>query len=176
MKQDIQRIRRQLLRYGKEILYSPVFGACFYQRHHYRTSVGEHSLQVAAVSLRICDYLEKRGISVNRDVIVKAALMHDLGMVGRYQRYRNNYECGKRHPEESVKEAKKIYPDLDPLTEEVILGHMWPLSVHPPRSREGVIICIADKWGSMTDLMPFAQRWDHRWAKYFRKRSGPYRR
>ncbi len=174
MNKDIRRLRRQLLKHGKKILYSPQFTASFFQRHHFRTSVGEHSLQVAAISLWICDLLEKKGISLDRDVIVKAALMHDLGMIGRNERYRNNFQTGKDHPAESVKEAKKIYPELDPVTEQVILGHMWPLSLHAPKSLEGVVICIADKLGSITDLMPFAQRWDHRWARYFKRRSGPY--
>jgi hypothetical protein len=43
---------------------------------------------------------------------------------------------------------KKAQEDFD-LTEKernIIRGHMWPLTlVHPPKSKEAILVCLADK-------------------------------
>ena len=34
---------------------------------------------------------------------------------------------------------------LRPVERDMILRHMFPLNLHPPRTREGVLLCLADK-------------------------------
>ena len=171
MKKDTKEIYLVMLRYGKEVLYSRVFFDAFHQRHHFRTSVAEHTLQVTAISLLLCRCLERHGVRVDERAVVRGALMHDLGMVGRYDKYKNNMECSQRHPVESVRIAEQLYPGLDKKTKDIILRHMWPVKPYPlPASVESIIVSLADKWGSITDLLPFAQPWEHRWAQTFRER------
>jgi putative nucleotidyltransferase with HDIG domain len=46
-------------------------------RHSMRPNIVEHSIQVMHVSLAITDNL-KNGIAVNRDLVIAAALLHDI--------------------------------------------------------------------------------------------------
>lgn len=170
MKKDTREIYKVLLKHGKKVLYSEEFVRAFHQKHHYRTSVAEHTLQVAAISVRLCRFLKRHGIAVDERAAVRGALMHDLGMVGRREKYKNDVECSQRHPIESAKVARRLYPDLDQKTVDIIERHMWPVKPYPlPTSVESIVVSLADKWGSITDLLPFAQPWEHRWAGTFVK-------
>ena len=93
----------------------------------------------------------RRGVLLNEKDLVQAALCHDLGMVGRENKYKNTLETCKRHPIDSAEIAKEIVPDLSPNAEQMIRSHMWPLSSIAPQSREGRLLCKADKFASMAD-------------------------
>ena len=124
MKKDTREIYKVLLKHGKKVLYSEEFVRAFHQKHHYRTSVAEHTLQVAAISVRLCRFLKRHGIAVDERAAVRGALMHDLGMVGRREKYKNDVECSQRHPIESAKVARRLYPDLDQKTVDIIERHI----------------------------------------------------
>ncbi len=131
------------------IMTSSCFLRAMEQPHHGNTTVGRHSIEVKDFSLAICRALARKEIVTDERSVLIAALCHDLGMVGRYEKYRNNLECCFRHPVDSVEEARKLYPEMDSATEDIIRNHMWPLAVHRPRSLEGYIVSLADKRVSM---------------------------
>ena len=144
----------RIKKYGKDILDSQEFIKATHQVHHLRTSVANHSLLTAKMGLKVCDRLKKRGITVDENKVVRVALLHDLGMLGRAHRYKNNFECGYYHPINSVITAKKLWPEIDPASENAIQSHMWPLSLSIPTSREAFILCLADKMASIRELLP----------------------
>ncbi len=146
-------LKKRIKEYGREVLKSKLFKKSFKQKHHLHTTVGKHSLQVALWSLKIADYLSSHGISVDTGLVVRAALLHDLGMIGRDRKYKNNLECSRRHPVESVLAAKRIIGHLSPKMENAILNHMWPLSPNPPSSWEGLAVSLGDKAASIADLI-----------------------
>lgn len=130
------------------IMDSPIFQMSMDQSHHFDTTLGRHSIQVKKTAVKIGNFLERVGIEMDVRCIVTASLCHDLGMVERDKKYRNNRQCCREHPAESVREARKLIPDLDMKTEEAILAHMWPLTGHWPSSPEGWIVLAADKYVS----------------------------
>ncbi len=132
--------------YAQKIIASPYFLKARHQAHHPNTTVASHILGVAAVSLRIFYACEKIRIRLDKDSIIKAALCHDLGIIGRYDKFKNNFECCHRHPIDSVSAAKEIFPDLDKKTINSIKNHMFPLTPVPPRYLEGLIVSFADKY------------------------------
>ena len=129
----------------KTICSSAIFQEAMAQEHHYDTTLGRHSVLVYRQALRICKALEKKGIMTDRRCITVASLCHDLGMVGRKDRYKNNLECCIKHPRAALAEAGKLIDNIDPKTKKAILSHMWPLGVRIPTSREGWILAAADK-------------------------------
>ena len=156
MKQEKREaIDRELHKYGDSILNGSEFGKAMTQRHHRRTSVGEHTLRVAVIALSITYVLRKIHVSVKKEDVVKGALCHDLGMLGRDEKYRNDRECHREHPAESARVAKRIIPDLNENTEHIIRDHMWPLAGQRPHSKECVIVSAADKIASVRDLLPY---------------------
>ncbi len=144
----------RIKKYGKDILDSKEFLQATHQVHHLSTSVANHSILTAKIGLKICDRLKNRGITVDERKVVRIALLHDLGMLGRRHRYKNNFECGYYHPLNSAVSAQKIWPDIDPASINAIKSHMWPLSLSFPRSKEAFILCLADKLASVKEKLP----------------------
>lgn len=146
-------VKQDVHRYGAEIIHSPSFKKAMLQKHHYRSTVGEHSLRVTASSVRICHALEKLHVRTDKKSVVQGALCHDLGILGRHEKYKNNRICCVQHPKDSVKTARELIPDLDQKTERIIRRHMWPLGGEMPRSREEIIVSTADKYASAKDVV-----------------------
>ena len=150
-KPEANEICNTILKYGREIMDSDVFREAASQTHHLHGTVLDHTINVCVVSIWLCRQLEKRGVRVDEKDLVRAALCHDLGMVGRESKYRGRLHSWRGHPEESAKIAREIVPDLSRGAEEMILSHMWPLAGSAPRSNEAMLLCIADKYASMAD-------------------------
>lgn len=148
-----RRVREDVRRYGGVILDSPSFREALGQRHHMRSTVGEHTLRVTASSVRICHALEHLHLKTDTKSVVQGALCHDLGILGRDKKYRNSRECCRQHPKDSVETARELLPNLDEKTERIIRRHMWPLCKERPGSREEVIVSVADKYASVKDVI-----------------------
>ena len=144
-------ICQDIIQYGKEILTSDVFRQTACQTHHLQSTVMEHTMNVCIIAVKLCREKMRKGAQLNEKDLIQAALCHDLGMIGREKKYRHVVDTWMSHPAESAKIARKIVPDLSPDAEQMILSHMWPLSGRPPRSREGRLLCRADKYASMAD-------------------------
>ena len=154
MRRKAQRNRENdvlIKRFGSDILDSEEFKVALAQTHHHRSSVGDHSIHTARAGLTMCNVISKAGIHIDERKIVRISLLHDLGILGRYEKYKNNFECGYRHPQESTVTAKKLWHDIDPKSIRAIRSHMWPLSPTMPTSKEAFILCIADKATALGD-------------------------
>ena len=139
--------------YGGDILSSDIYKKAFKQKHHHNSSVGRHSLEVAREALNICRWLERIGVEVDEKKAVRAALMHDLGMIGRDDKYSSRYETSRRHPIDSLAVAKEIAPDMDERMAEAIERHMFPVFSKPPVKSEAVAVCIADKLATIKAII-----------------------
>lgn len=148
-----QRANHDLHTYGRHILSSEEFKEALSQKHHFRSSVGTHSLRVANAALKMGYLLEHLGISSDKKRLVVGGLSHDLGILHRKDKFSGARDCCARHPVDSLTVAQKLTPDLDQETREAILRHMFPLTIKPPTSLEGVLISLADKYASIKDLI-----------------------
>jgi len=153
MREVNQRIAADIGRYGTDIIHSDLFQSGFGQKHHTNTTVAEHTLNVTASALRMSYRLEKMGLKLDLRAVTVGALCHDLGIIGRYEKFANNRESLKLHPIDSVLVSRRLVPDMDHKTEEIIRCHMWPLNGWMPSSAEGYIITLADKYSSVRELL-----------------------
>ena len=151
-------ILSDILLYGSEILNSDVFREAAREKHHFHGTVADHAINVCVVSLRLANQLISQGTSVCKKDLVRAALCHDLGLVSRRSKYEDSLEAWKKHPGDSAKIAKELLPDLSPEAEKMILSHMWPVGGPVPSSNEGLLLCMADKYGSMADWKTWMTR------------------
>ena len=148
------KIQSDLERYGREILDSEEMRQAFHQRHHLRSTLGEHSQRVARRSLIICYILNKLHISTDIQAVVVSSLCHDLGILGRKKKYHSIRECYRKHPIDSVEVARKLMKELPEKVPDIIERHMWPgCSSKAPNSLEGIIVSAADKSASVADLI-----------------------
>lgn len=137
-------ILEEIKEYGANVLNSDVFKKSFEQTHHVYTSLGWHIIDVAVVSLRLCDKFNITNPEIRRNITV-ASLCHDLGMVGRYEKYANNLICAHRHPGDGVEVFRSIYTEKNRRVENAIKRHMFPIGLIMPIHIEGFILILSDK-------------------------------
>lgn len=150
----IERMRADLSLYGGRILDSDEMRLAFGQKHHTLSTVGEHSLRVARTSLALCYTLGKLHIATDISAVVTSSLCHDLGILGRNEKYDSKKECSRQHPLDSVVVAEKLLGELPEKTTDIISRHMWPAGRSKlPNSLEGAIVSAADKIAAVGDFV-----------------------
>ena len=148
------RIKDDLMLYGNDVLQSEEMKQAFQQIHHQWSTVGEHTIRVAFSSVMICNALRKLNIKVSIPAVVVGALCHDLGILGRSEKFSSAKECSREHPKDSVEVAREIVGEMPEKAEDIIERHMWPAGEsEAPNSIEGVVVSVADKYSAVKDLV-----------------------
>ena len=106
------RIKGDLMLYGNDVLQSEEMKQAFEQTHHQWSTVGEHTFRVAFSSVMICYALRKLNIKVSIPAVVVGALCHDLGILGRNEKFSSAKECSREHPKDSVEVARGIVGEM----------------------------------------------------------------
>ena len=147
-------MHEDLMLYGGKILNSEEMQRAFTQKHHTLSSVGAHTMRVAMTSLAICYALKKLHIKTDISSVVTGSLCHDLGILGRDEKYHSSGECSRQHPLDSVEIASKLTGGLSDKEADIIARHMWPVGKSkPPNSLEGAIVSAADKVAAVEDFV-----------------------
>ena len=108
---------------------------------HGDTTVLLHCLAVAYFSLKLAKALKLR---CDQDSLMRGALFHDYFLYDWHDSSSHEGLHGFHHPIVALKNARA---DLE-LTEkeaDIIAHHMFPLTLHPPRSKEAALVCLVDK-------------------------------
>ena len=154
----------QILKYGRQILCSEAFRAAWSETHHLKGILADHILNVTIMGCRLCREMNRHKPKVNEGEVILACLCHDLGMTGRETIYKSRLASWREHPQESVRRAKAILPDLDDTVTAAIESHMWPIAGPAPHTPEGRVVLMADKIASGIDWFSFMKRepWEPR--------------
>ena len=131
-----------LERYFVSMMPASRFWMCSGAIQHGNTSVMLHCLAVAYFSLRL---VEKLGIQYDEGCLVRGALLHDYFLYDWHEKDPEHRLHGFHHPSTALKRASEDFR-LSELERDIILHHMFPLTLFPPRSREAMIVCVVDKW------------------------------
>ena len=115
-------------------------------RQHYDTSCFEHCYKVALYNYIICKKLNLDYLSAAR-----AGMLHDLFLYD----WRIREPGRKRfhafhHPRIALNNSLKIF-DLNEKEQDIILKHMWPITVIPPKSMEAFITTLVDKYCALSE-------------------------
>ncbi|OJF76856.1 MAG: hypothetical protein BKP49_04640 [Treponema sp. CETP13] len=108
---------------------------------HGKTSVYEHSLNVTKMSCAIARFT---GLHVDVSSLVRGALLHDYFLYDWHIPSPAHKWHGFRHPAFAFANANRDCK-LTYIESDIIRHHMFPLTLQPPKTREGLIVCIADK-------------------------------
>lgn len=148
------RIKNDLQLYGGDVLLSEEMKKAYEQTHHKRSTVGEHTLRVALASVMTCYAFRKVKIDLNIPAVVVGSLCHDLGILGREEKYSSAKMCSREHPHESVSVAKHLVNEIPEKSEEIIRRHMWPVGKSKaPNSIECIVVSLADKYVAIKDII-----------------------
>ncbi|MDR2941978.1 MAG: HD domain-containing protein [Treponema sp.] len=133
----------------KEILEHEVFSESKKHIQHGRISVYHHSLSVARLSFVIGEFFNIR----DKRSLVRSALLHDFFLYDWHVPEKMWSLHGWTHPVLAAENAKKYF-DISDKEYSMIRSHMWPHTLfHPPKYREGWIICVADKLVSARETL-----------------------
>ena len=142
------RLEKMIDRHGGDILRSEGMALEKEFIQHGRISVYTHSRNVARMSLRIALALGRTGNKVDRRSLRRGALLHDYFLYDWHEKrisIRSPLKMhGFTHAGTALKNAQRDFR-LNARERDIIEKHMFPLNIRPPRCREAVIVCCADK-------------------------------
>lgn len=131
-----------------DLIHSEEFIKMKEYQHHVKSNLYEHSVRVAY----LCYNHHKRfNLKTGISDFVRGAMLHDY--------YLYDLHGGKiphrlhwlRHPAIALENAIKKYPSLTSEQRDMIKRHMFPLTVTPPKTLAGWLICLYDKIAAIID-------------------------
>lgn len=131
-------------------------------RQHYDINTYEHCKNVAFISYKICKKMKWDYVSAAR-----AGMLHDLFLYDwREKRPHKKFTDlhAFSHPRIALENARKI-TSLNEKEEDIILKHMWPVTLTLPKYKESFVITIADKYSTLQETAHYYRR------KLFNKRK-----
>lgn len=144
--------------YADPVLASEAYKECLTFGHHCNTTIADHMVHVAFVSLTLCSVLSFVNIDLDRRRMVLISMTHDLAMVHRHEYSHGWCTTAFKHPLESAAIASDILPLSDKAVK-AVKRHMWPLCVLPPTCREGWILTLSDKICAFQELFGTQRAW-----------------
>lgn len=158
----------------RDLMNHPVVQRMKSYPHHCATNCYQHCLNVAYYNYQICKVL-----GLNARAAARAGMIHDLFLYDWHTHAlrTGDHFHGLTHPRVALKNAEKHF-NLTPLEKDIILKHMWPLTIVPPKHLESFIICFTDKYCGACEIadyysgkaipknlkLPFGYRSMYRWA------------
>lgn len=108
---------------------------------HGNVSVHEHCINVAKMSCKIAWRLQ---LKVNYPSLIRGALLHDYFLYDWHEPSTDHRLHGFYHSDKAFKNASEDF-DLTSTEGNIILRHMFPLTITPPNCLESWVVCVADK-------------------------------
>lgn len=105
----------------------------------------EHSIRVAYYSYALAI---KLGLNINVKSLIRGALLHDFFLYDWHIKGGRKGLHGFRHPRIALDNANRLFT-LDKIEEDIIIKHMFPLTVIPPKYKESILVCLVDKYCSL---------------------------
>jgi Predicted HD superfamily hydrolase len=115
---------------------------------HGDTTTKIHSIQVSYLSYRIC-----KRMGLDSDSAARSGLLHDFFLYDwhTHSKETGNYFHGFTHPRVALNNANNEF-ELNDIEQDAILRHMWPLTIIPPMSIEGMVLIYADKMCTILEV------------------------
>ena len=137
----------------KDLLKEPMVQDLKKYRQHYQTNCYKHCIKVAYLGFLICKKHNWDYISYAR-----AAMLHDLFLYDwrKKQPDRKGLHAF-RHPRIALNNALKIVK-LNSKEQDIILKHMWPLTVFLPKYKESYLITMVDKHCTLAESVKYYTR------------------
>lgn len=115
-------------------------------RQHYNTSCYEHCLKVAFYSYLIC-----KKFNLDYKAAARSGMLHDLFLYDWRKRSTDRKSLHAfRHPRIALNNSLKL-TNLSCREQDIILKHMWPLTIALPRYKESYIVSFVDKYCALAE-------------------------
>lgn len=112
----------------------------------------EHSIYVSYISFLICKRLDFDYSSAAR-----GGLLHDFFLYDWHIKESHHGLHGLIHPYTALQNANKSF-DLNDLEKDIIVKHMWPLTLKLPKYKEAFIVSFVDKYCAIMEIIKLGNR------------------
>ncbi len=116
---------------------------------HGTTSLYEHSISVAYYSLQLALKLK---LPVDHRALIQGALLHDYFLYDWHVDDSSRPLHGFNHPKVALQNAEAEF-ELSEVEKNIILRHMFPLTPVPPVYLESILVCLVDKFCSISETI-----------------------
>lgn len=106
-----------------------------------------HSIIVSYYSYRICRFLRFDHCSAAR-----GALLHDFFLYDWHIPNPEHKLHGFTHPQTALRNSNKYFI-LNKIEKDIIVKHMWPLTIKLPKYKEAFIVCMVDKFCTVLETL-----------------------
>lgn len=118
-------------------------------RQHFNTTCFEHCYFVAYHCYIIC-----KKCKLDYKSVTRAAMLHDLFLYDwRVKDGRKNIHAFT-HGKIACENACKLF-ELSDKEKDMIIKHMWPVTLKVPKSIEGFILTIVDKYSAINEMFEY---------------------
>ena len=116
---------------------------------HGTTTLYQHCVSVAYRSNIIA---VKFNLNVDMRSMIRGALLHDYYLYDWHNKDTRVRLHGFHHPRVACTNATRDF-QLNPIEQDIIRKHMFPLTPKPPMHKESWVICVADKLCSTQETL-----------------------
>lgn len=109
----------------------------------------EHSLSVSYYSYLLCKLLR-----MDYRAAARGGLLHDLFLYDWHKSKLIGGKHGFTHPYTALKNANEHFL-LNKLEKDIIVKHMWPLTILLPRYKEAYVVSFVDKYCAFLEIVKF---------------------
>lgn len=153
---------RELRQMGGDILVSERFAKAKRVPHHNASgNIARHCAETAGYALAFAHWLSRHGVETSECDVVRAALLHDIGMTEDDVFLSPSLVKAFSHPREGARIARDEF-GANEVQVDAILYHMWPIGFVVPHHATGWVVLSADKYCSAREV----QREGARIARY----------
>ena len=130
-----------VIHYGADVLYSNEYLKCNEFIQHGSTTVYEHTLSVAMLSVAIARRLP---FKFDFYSLVRGCLLHDFFLYDWHDEHKPIKNHALNHASRALENAAERFA-INPIEADMIKKHMFPLNIPLPKYRETFILTISDK-------------------------------
>jgi uncharacterized protein len=114
----------------------------------------EHSIYVSYISYLVCKCL---GFDYNS--AARGGLLHDFFLYDWHKTKPDNGLHGFTHPYTALENADRLF-QLNDIEKDIIVKHMWPLTIKIPKYIESFIVVLVDKYCAFMEIFIYNSRAD----------------
>ncbi|AHF09919.1 MULTISPECIES: HD domain-containing protein [Dehalobacter] len=115
--------------------------------HHKHITCLEHSFSVSYTSFILC-----RRLGLDFRSAARGGLLHDFFLYDWHTTKPEKGLHGFTHPSAALENAGKYFI-LNDVEKDIIVKHMWPLTVKLPRYTESFVVAFADKYCALFEII-----------------------
>ena len=116
---------------------------------HGKMNCLEHSINVS-----YCSYLICKRFRLDYNSAARGGLLHDLFLYDWHTTKLERGLHGFTHPHAALKNAN-LYFQLNDMEKDIIVKHMWPLTIKLPKYKESFVIVLMDKYCTLIETLIF---------------------